>query len=294
MTAYASTTFASSGSRVTDVVHFLLERGVRRIELGSIHAHEEGVEDSLRGLGAAYLVHNYFPPPPEPFVVNLASADRAIRARSLEHALASVAFTARLGAGAYTFHPGFLGDPTSASGWSGSYDFVFGPEAPAVAGYRAAFDRFVDAARQIAVRAETLGVRVAVESEGSVARRNRLLLQRPEEFDALFEAVPSAALGVNVNLGHLNLAARAFGFDRMAFIERVAHRIVAFELSHNGGLEDEHRPPVPDTWYWAVVRDPRFAACPVIVECRGTPVDVVVQAVSAVEAAQPTATGRPA
>ena len=35
--------------------------------------------------------------------------------------------------------------------------------------------------------------------------------------------------------------------------------IVAFELSHNNGLEDQHLPIKKNAWYWKVINDPNFA-----------------------------------
>lgn len=285
MTVYASTTFAPDGSPATQVARELVDHGVRRIELGSNHAAEDGLESAFRTLGGEYLVHNYFPPPRDSFVVNVASDDEPLRRRSLTHATDGLEFAARVGAPLYTFHPGFLGDPVAASRRPGRYDFQFGCDPPTA--YDAAFARFLDAARVLVARAETLGVHVAVETEGSVRKGDRLLLQRPEEFDALFAAVPSTALGVNLNLGHLNLAANAYAFDRHTFIDRVAARVLAFELSDNDGTEDEHRPPVPGAWYWDIVTDGRFAAVPVIVECRDTPVETIVASVAVLEAARP-------
>jgi sugar phosphate isomerase/epimerase len=199
--------------------------------------------------------------------------------------VASITVAAKLGARLYTVHPGFLGDPTSASGSPTNYDFVFGVDEARAENYEKAFERFVAGARILADHARSLGVRVAVESEGSVSKRRHLLLQAPEEFARFFAALPDPVVGINLNIGHLNLAANAFGFDRFSFIDRIAHRVMAIEISHNEGAEDEHRPPVAGAWYWPIVGDPRFARVPIILECRDTPIEVVCESVSRLKAA---------
>lgn len=289
MPIFVSTTFAAQGSKITDVVSLMVRHGLKRIELGSIHCYEEKAVYRLVEIGAEYLVHNYFPPPSEPFVVNLASLDDRIRARSIEHALACVTAAKKLGARLYTFHPGFLSDPISSRGSPTNYDFQFGDKGVGATIYEQAWERLIDAARIIARYARAQQVPIAVESEGSVSKASYLLLQKPEEFDRFFAAIPDSIVGVTLNLGHLNLAANVFGFDRLAFINRIAHRVSAIEISHNEGIEDEHRSLLPGAWYWRVVRDARFANVPIVLECRDASIETVCQSVRLLEGEYPDA-----
>lgn len=281
---YVSTTFAGLNSKVSGVVKQLERIGVRNIELGSIHCHEPQVESFLTTCSSDFLVHNYFPPPADPFIVNLASDDPRIRSRSLRHVLESISFCRRIGAKLYTFHPGFVREPIGASTSADNYDFRFhhsgGFDAKC---HEASFERFLDAASRIVEHASQLGVRVAVESEGSVGKRHLLLLQREEEFDRLLGSIENPMLGINLNLGHLNLAANAFGFDRFKLIDKLSQRIVAMEISHNEGVEDDHRPLVPGAWYWDVVRDRRFDHVPIILETRDTSLEVICETVRGLE-----------
>lgn len=284
MPIFASTTFAPLGSRVTDVLGLMLEHGLHRIELGSTHCYEDGLLERLRRTGVEYLLHNYFPPPVQPFVLNLASLDDAIRQRSVEHALASITFASRLDARLYTVHPGFLADPVSASRSKTNYDFLFGVGEPGAGDYERAFEKFVASVQVLAEHARAMGVQVAIESEGSVSKRQHLLFQAPEEFERFFGALPDPVVGINLNIGHLNLAANAFGFDRLGLIDRIAHRVMAIEISHNEGAEDEHRPLVAGAWYWSIVRDPRFARVPIILECRDSTIEAICESVGNLEA----------
>ena len=77
------------GERIGDVVADMAEQGFRKIELsGGTQPYPQLTEDLLQ-LQEQYqldlLCHNYFPPPPIPFVLNLASLDDAIYAASLSH-----------------------------------------------------------------------------------------------------------------------------------------------------------------------------------------------------------------
>jgi sugar phosphate isomerase/epimerase len=279
VTTYVSTTYAPDGFPVTQVVAELYGGGVHHIELGSTHVPEPGVAEALLEVGADYVVHNYFPPPDEPFVVNLASADEGLRRRSLDHARQSLVFAGRIGAGVYTVHPGFLGDPIGPGrSDGGTYDFQFDPQRPSADLRHSAFRRCVDAIAALSRIAQEEGVRLAVESEGSATKWDRLLLQTPDEFEEFASAIPQAAAGINVNVGHLNLASKVFSFEPLTFLDQVAPRVVAFELSHNDGTRDQHLPPRPGHWYESILTDSRFAEIPMIIECRATPIEEVLEA----------------
>src|SRR5215469_3858259 len=56
------------------------------------------------------LVHNYFPPPAEPFLLNLASQDATNLQRSLDHCRRAIDLSAELGAPIYAAHGGFGAD----------------------------------------------------------------------------------------------------------------------------------------------------------------------------------------
>ena len=85
-------------------------------------------------------------------------------------------------------------------------------------------------------------VNIAIETEGSYRKKNFLLLQRPTEYKKLFKFFTPDDLGINLNIGHLNLASKAFNFSKEKFVKMLKPYIVAFELSHNNGFEDQHLP----------------------------------------------------
>lgn len=285
MNVFASTTFAEVGSRATDVIGLMVARGITCIEIGSIHAYEPDLAQRLAAVTAEFLVHNYFPPPPDPFVVNLASLDDRIRDRSLRHALDSLAFCAGIGAPIYTVHPGFLSDPAGTGVPSSrNYDFRF-QAAPASDGRaKEAFKLFLEAVQVLGARAGELGMKLAVETQGSMSNPYQLLLQTPDEFEEFLAETIDLPVGLNLNLAHLSLAACAFGFDLAGVLKQLAPRTIAIEVSHHDGTVDEHRPLVDGAWYWSVLEDPAWLQVPVVLECRDTPIEAIEQGVRKLEA----------
>ena len=103
-------------------------------------------------------------------------------------------------------------------------------------------------------------VKIAIETQGSSKKNNFLLMQRPEEYQKLFQFFTPSELGVSLNIGHLNLASKAFNFSKLKFIEKLKPYIVAFELSHNNGKEDQHLPlkkMIRVTTYWRFLNSAR-------------------------------------
>ena len=84
-------------------------------------------------------------------------------------------------------------------------------------------------------------------------------------------------IGINLNIGHLNLASKAFNFDKKYFIDLIEDYIVAMELSHNEGHEDDHLPLKEGEWYWDTITNKKFCDVLKILECRNTSVNQIAE-----------------
>jgi sugar phosphate isomerase/epimerase len=111
--------FVSSSSvksaKIVESVRVLVHHGFRNIELSGGTDHYPGFEKELLQIkneyGLNYLLHNYFPPPKEHFVLNLASLDDEVYNKSINHCKAALDLSQVLGAKKYAVHAGFLIDP---------------------------------------------------------------------------------------------------------------------------------------------------------------------------------------
>lgn len=95
----------------------LIDLGFKNIELSGGTEYYEGITNDLLELKSRYslnfLCHNYFPPPKDHFVLNLASLDDDIYSRSIDHVLNSIDLSIQLGAPLFGVHAGFLINPHS-------------------------------------------------------------------------------------------------------------------------------------------------------------------------------------
>jgi sugar phosphate isomerase/epimerase len=276
---FLSTTFATDGSKISDVLQLCEEHNFFNLELGSNHAYEEDFERIVGKHAFQYLVHNYFPIPKDSFILNIASMDDGIRQRSINHVFQAIDFSERIGAGLYTFHPGFLTDPLGANLDSKNYDFQFNDDSLHLDNLSQAFERLVPAITDIIKYSKKKSVQIAIETEGSLNKKGHLLMQQPREYERFFEQFSPDEIGISLNLGHLNLASKAFGFSRSEFVNLISDYIVAMEMSHNNGVNDDHLPLVDDQWYWDLILDPQFKKTYKILEFRDATIKQVRESI---------------
>ena len=99
-------------NNIEDAVMALVKKGFTNIELSGGTRYDKNALDKLIQLKKEhqinFLLHNYFPTPQIPFVINLASLEPEIATYSLEHIKKAIDWSIALGATKYAFHAGFL------------------------------------------------------------------------------------------------------------------------------------------------------------------------------------------
>ena len=101
-----------SSERPIDTTKAMIKEGITDIELSSGKEDGLNINDFIQLKSECnFQVHNYFPPPKEPFVFNLASLDPDVAKQSFEHAKIAIQWACELDNPTYSFHAGFLIDP---------------------------------------------------------------------------------------------------------------------------------------------------------------------------------------
>jgi sugar phosphate isomerase/epimerase len=104
----------SKQKRIGPAIQELADQGHQNIELTGGTRYYDGYESDLLELkekyGLNFLVHNYFPPPKDPFILNLASLDTDIYEKSLHHLKKALRLTRLIGGSRFGFHAGFFVD----------------------------------------------------------------------------------------------------------------------------------------------------------------------------------------
>lgn len=271
---FVSTTFEKDNLPIKSAIDKLYQNSIFNIELGSNHSYEKSYS-YLRKYKVNFCVHNYFPIPKKNIVLNIASQNKQIRNRSVKHIKKAIKFSKTIEARLYTFHPGFLTDPDGSNISNKNYDFLWNKKKLISSNYAKSWKLMVKSIKEIIKYSKKEKVKIAIESEGSVNSKNHLLMQRPIEYKKFFRIFDKRDIGINLNIGHLNLASIAFKFDKIKFINNISKNIVAMELSHNNGKNDDHLPIRNNTWYWKLINDKKFKNIPKILEFRNTDINKV-------------------
>ena len=279
---YVSTTFAKDNSKLSDVIKLCIDNDITHLELGSNHCYEKDY-NYLNDYNIRYLVHNYFPIPEKSFVVNIASLDEDVRKKSLDHIYNALNLCETINSNLYTFHPVFLTDPKGSNINSDNYDFQWEEKKLDNSNYQKALDLMYKSLEKIIPYAQNKKINIAIESEGSLTKNQHLLMQKPSEFEFFIKKYKKSEIGINLNIGHLNLASKAFGFSRKSFVELIKNNIYAIELSHNNGYEDDHMPLENNNWYWEIIKDLAFKEVYKILEFRNTSINNIKENIKMIQ-----------
>jgi sugar phosphate isomerase/epimerase len=247
--------FVSSGAfktkSVQQIVTWALDGMIDRVELGSGTNWVPNVLQPVRetsGRPIHYLVHNYFPPHEQSFVLNLAASDPESLDRSLAHCRSAIDLSVELGAPFFSVHAGFA--------FKAKPEHLGGEvtKAPRVT-LEEAHKSFVRSLQHLCAYADGKGIKLAVENNviasfNLVDGKNLVgLCATAEDILQTYRDVGSSSLGFLVDVGHLKVSAMSLGFDMQAFLDHVAPHVVAFHLSDNDGMTDQNRPFDEKAWF---------------------------------------------
>ena len=243
---------STGGCRTESAAMFSKElrlAGVKGIELSGGLFSEEQLGD-LQALtpDVKFQIHNYFPPPVDPFVLNLGSLDELIGQRSIDHVELALRWCQKLGADRYSFHAGFLLDPkVDQLGKRIPHQYLFDRQE--------SIEVFVHRVTRLARVAELAGVRLMIENNVLSAKNarefstNPLLMSDPQECKVIMEKMPDN-LGLLIDVAHLKVSANSLAFEPSLMFDLCREKIVGYHLSDNNGLEDSNQPFAEDAWFW--------------------------------------------
>jgi sugar phosphate isomerase/epimerase len=225
-----------------------IEHGISYIELSGGLYDGETLKNIKTLTSATFQIHNYFPPPKKPFVLNLASLDEEIARISIDHVKKAIRLSTQIGQSVYSLHAGFLLDPTINE---------LGRNVP----QRPLFDRnksllrFVDRVNRIDTYAQSLGVKILLENNVLSANNYRSFKSNPflmATADECIEVMKQTSNNVNllVDVAHLKVTANSLKFSPVEFLHSCDNWIRAYHLSDNDGTEDNNRAISDVSWFW--------------------------------------------
>jgi sugar phosphate isomerase/epimerase len=199
-------------------------------------------------------VHNYFPPPATPFVLNLASNNLEIAQQSMRHVRTAIRLAVLLRRPIYSFHAGFRINPqVSELGKKlGKYNLT---------NRDIALELFGERVLMLAEEARQEGVALLIENNVlnlanlSIYGDDPLLLTHPDEIATFMASMPSN-VGLLLDVAHLKVSAKSLEFDLIKAHDMLKKWIRGYHLSDNDGNDDSNECVHSSSWFWDVlIRD---------------------------------------
>lgn len=200
---------------------------------------------------ANLILHNYFPPPREPFVFNLASLNTAVGEKSLSLATSAIDLASRLNVKYYSFHAGFLIDPKVCE-LGRQFD------SERLQNKKDSIDTFLERVGIIAKYARSKEIELLIENNVFSSANKKQFSENPflmtDLYDCL-EIIPQTPPNVNllVDLGHLNVSATSENFNKVEFLQETRSLTHAYHISENDGMSDMNLPVSKESWFWEFI-----------------------------------------
>ena len=229
----------SKQKKIGAAIRELAEHGFQNIELSGGTEYYEGYEDDISDLkekyNLNYLVHNYFPPPKENFVLNLASLDDAIYEKSLAQLRKAIRLTRLLGADKFGFHAGFYVD-------IGVNEIGKAISAGHLCNTKQSYERFCKGFNLI--KNESKGIKIYIENNvysktnfDIYGLQNPFMLTSLAEYRELQRHINFKLL---LDVAHLYVSSGTLGFDFDSHLDQMIMETNYVHLSDNDGYHDQN------------------------------------------------------
>ncbi|MCK9224209.1 MAG: sugar phosphate isomerase/epimerase [Candidatus Muirbacterium halophilum] len=223
--------------KIKDSVQELIDSGFKNIELSGGTEYYDGFVDDLLELkekyNLNYICHNYFPPPKEHFVLNLASLNDEIYEKTFNHLVKSIKLSKKLGAKKFGFHAGFFIDiKVSEIGKKISKDSLFDKNN--------AMQRFCDGFKEL----QTLAGDVKLYVENNVFSStnyktyngdNIFMLASSNEYDELKNKIDFNLL---LDVAHLKVSSNTLELNFEDELNYMINQSDYIHISDNDALHD--------------------------------------------------------
>ncbi len=244
--------FSTGGEKQTNACEFaknIIKNDYRFIELSG-GMHDPFLDEALKELiklNARIMLHNYFPPPKNPFVMNLASENFEVIEKSMSLAKHAIQLSKQVSSHYYAIHAGFLFDPQPADlGNVISRAATIAPER--------GLEIFAKNVLKLHRYAEESEVSLLVENNvisGPNLQKfniNPFLLTSKIGILEFIQATDNK-VGILMDLGHWKVSSRSLGFDAKKELKEVNKFIKGYHLSENDGITDQHKSFDESAWF---------------------------------------------
>jgi sugar phosphate isomerase/epimerase len=229
--------------KISDILPRMVNKGIKNIEISSLHPYEEGFEHLIEYShkhGLNLLLHNYAPPARESFLLNLCSKNDFMRNRASNFIKDRIEFTKKLNMDYFSFHAGFR-----VNYMKGVHEYK------TRISDEQAMKLFTKELQEIIAFAEEKKVHIGIENHVAIIEnKDNLILYGINNWKKIFEIIDSKYFHLHLDLGHLKISAAEHNFNRDEFIELFGDKVIGMHIHDNTGVKiDCHAPFSNDFWF---------------------------------------------
>ena len=221
-------------------VQELANEGYQNIELsGGTNLYEGYVDDLLElkeKYDLRYLLHNYFPPPKKPFMLNIASLNNELFEKSIEHCLNAINLCKILGSKKYGVHAGFLIDFTPDEAGKKILLRKVNDRAVAIDRLGQAWEKITkEAGNEVDLYIEN---NVYSKTNNDTYKGNNPFLLT--DYNSYLELLEKVNFKVLLDLAHLKVSCHTLDLDFFVQSNQLIQNTDYLHISGNDGLSDQN------------------------------------------------------
>lgn len=228
-------------TRIVEVIKYLAEHGIKNIELSGGTSYYSQIREDLELLkkiySLNYVFHAYFPPPFNPFVLNLASCNDRIYYQSLNHYLQCVEMMKYLKCNILSIHAGFLIEINiNEIGNRLSRKIVYEENK--------AYERFCTAYEKISKICKKNNIELFLENNVldscnyEIFEKNNYLMMT--DYQSIMKMKSYLNFNLLLDMGHLYVSSNTLNLEYGNECKKIKEFVRWIHLSENNGKKDEH------------------------------------------------------
>lgn len=232
---------------------YYLKNNIKNIELSS-GSYTKNTFSELNKLKrkANIRIHNYFPPPKIPFVLNLCSKNKSNLKKTINHIEQGILLAKKTNSKYYSFHAGFRFDPEIKELGKKIYKKKLMNKSIAYKIFRQRLIKLNKFAKKNRIK---LLVENNVISEKNLKefKVNPFLLTNPKEIKKFFSNLDNN-IGLLLDVAHFKVSSCSEKFDLKKGYKKIYKYIKAIHLSDNDGKADTNSAIKKNSWFLKILK----------------------------------------
>ena len=239
--------------RPTEAIRFLNKNGINKIELSG-GKFEKNLSFKLKKLNTNYFsIHNYFPIPKKPFVINIASLNNRINQKSMKQLMKGINLANKLKLKFFSFHAGFYLDPRPKNLGNKLKNLKLFSKPKSESKFYSNLKKLIKYSKkkQIKIFIEN---NVITKKNFNLFNSNPLMLCSYNDLKKIRKKFSSDDLGFLLDIGHLKVSSKTLKKNFYKELKKIVPLSDALHLSENNGLVDSNNPLNGSSKIWKILK----------------------------------------